>query len=125
MLRAEGWDVGFSENLGTARLPAAIETALFRVTQEALSNVRKHAGGGRLALALELRARVIHLEIRDWGRGFAPGRVMANAHAGEHVGLASMQERVALLGGRCVIRSRPGAGTRVRVDVPLRAALQP
>jgi PAS domain S-box-containing protein len=124
-LQAEGWEVGYTENLGAERLPAAIETALFRVTQEALSNVRKHAGGGRVAVVLEVGTRAIHLEIRDSGRGFGPRSVQPGAGPGERVGLASMQERVALLGGQCVIRSRPGAGTRVRVDVPLHGSRHP
>lgn len=118
-LRADGWEVAYEEALGAERLPPAVETALFRVAQEALGNVRKHAGTTRVQVALRRRDRAIRLEVVDWGRGFRVSAARAGAGAGERVGLLGMRERIALLGGHCVVRSRPGAGTRVIAEVPL------
>jgi signal transduction histidine kinase/CheY-like chemotaxis protein len=121
-LRAEGWQVSYDETLGAGRLPPAVETALFRVAQEALANVRKHAATTRVHLGLRRKGRVVRLEVQDWGRGFRPTAARDGAGPGERVGLPGMQERVALLGGRCRVHSRPGAGTRVVAEVPLGAS---
>jgi PAS domain S-box-containing protein len=117
-LNTDGWSVSYREAIGPERLPAMIETALFRVGQEALRNVRKHAGQTRVDVSLTRHGESVRLAIQDWGRGFRPAAVVANGPS-ERVGLAGMQERIALLRGRCLVTSRPGAGTRVRVDVPL------
>jgi PAS domain S-box-containing protein len=119
-LRAEGWQAEFTDHLGDLRLDPTVETALFRVLQEALANVRKHAASLRVAVRLERDSRSVQLEVRDWGRGFQPSAVRRCAGPSERVGLAGIQERIALLRGRCTIHSRPGAGARIRVEVPLR-----
>jgi PAS domain S-box-containing protein len=124
-LRDEGWDIAFDETLGDERLSLAAETALFRAAQEALTNVRKHGGTTRVRVALERRGPRVRLEVRDWGRGFDPDDPRPGIGPGEHVGLAGMRERIALLGGRWEVRSRPAAGTRVRVEVPLGATPAP
>jgi signal transduction histidine kinase len=121
-LRGEGWHVSYDEALGAERLPLPVETALFRVAQEALTNVRKHAHGQQARISLERAGQVVRLAVEDWGRGFVPEAVMSGGGAGERVGLASMQQRVAWLGGQCTVESRPGAGTRVLVEVPLPSA---
>jgi signal transduction histidine kinase len=118
-LCADGWEASYAETLGAERLPPAVETALFRVAQEALGNVRKHAGGSRVHVALLRQERTIRLEVQDWGRGFRLSAARAGAGPGERVGLLGMRERIALLGGRCLVRSRPGAGTRVVVEAPV------
>ena len=120
-LHAEGWQITYDEATDTGRLPAAVETALFRVAQEALANVRKHAGTTRVHLSLRRTTRAVRLEVKDWGRGFRPNAARAGAGPGERVGLPGMQERVALLGGRCQLFSRPGVGTRVVAEIPLDA----
>jgi PAS domain S-box-containing protein len=117
-LNADGWAVSYRDAIGPERLPPMIENALFRVGQEALRNVRKHAGATRVHVSLYRRGVGVRLAIQDWGRGFRPAGVVANGPS-ERVGLAGMQERIALVGGRCVVTSSPGAGTRVRVDVPV------
>ncbi len=119
-LRAEGYRIDYENNLGEdERLPVAVETALFRITQEALTNVRRHANTRRVRVTLDrLRGRV-HLNIRDWGRGFDPEVPRVGDGPGERVGLNSMQERVALLGGSFLVQSRPGGGVLVTVEVPL------
>jgi PAS domain S-box-containing protein len=117
--RAEGYETSYEQALGEERLPTTVETTLFRVAQEALANTRKHARADRLHIALERRDDAIRLEVRDWGRGFDPSRVGPGGGPGERVGLSGMRERVVLLGGDLEIRSAPGEGTSVVVEVPL------
>jgi signal transduction histidine kinase len=119
-MRAGGYEARYEETLGEERLPAALETALFRVAQEALNNVRKHAETDQVYVALGRRNGVVRLEVRDWGRGFEPAEVAASGGGpGERVGLSSMRERVALLGGDFEIQSVAGEGTSVTAEVPL------
>ncbi|MDQ4128430.1 MAG: sensor histidine kinase, partial [Actinomycetota bacterium] len=118
-LREEGWSVSCEENLGVNRLPGTIETALFRVAQEALTNARKHAGVREVHVELSRENGNVRLRVRDEGRGFDPEKLLT-AGPGERVGLAGMRERIALLGGKFELWSRPGEGTAVTVDVPLR-----
>jgi signal transduction histidine kinase len=118
--RADGWHISYDETPPPQRLPPAIETALFRIAQEALTNIRRHARTTRAHLALHCHAQAIRLEVRDWGCGFDAAHLAAS-QAGEHIGLLGMQERASLLGGTLHIESQPGAGTRVLVEVPLPA----
>ena len=117
--RAEGWEISYDDHLAEERLPPAIETALFRVAQEALTNVRKHAGPTRVAVSLAQDGRRVRLEVRDWGRGLVAVKLDEPPRPGERVGLLGMRERIALLGGQCTIDSPPDGGTRVVADVPL------
>jgi PAS domain S-box-containing protein len=118
-LGGEGWEIGYEEALGQERLPAEIETVLYRVAQEALTNVRKHALTTRARIKLRRLGGSVYLEVRDWGRGF-DGAVPPEGEAtGERVGLCGMRERVALIGGEFRIHSRPGAGTSVVAEIPL------
>jgi signal transduction histidine kinase len=119
-LRADGWQVEYMDGLGPARLEGPLETTLFRVVQEALANVRKHAETNRVAVTLERRPQTLRVEVRDWGRGFRPSAARIRAGPSERVGLAGIQERVEILRGRCSIQSRPGGGTRITVEVSLR-----
>jgi PAS domain S-box-containing protein len=121
-LRNEGWTITYDETLGSERLPPTIETTLFGVAQEAVTNVSKHARTMQARLALERRESVIRLEVQDWGYGFEPHAVLQEASLGEHVGLREMQERVELIGGHLMVSSQPDAGTLVVVEVPLLAS---
>lgn len=123
-LRNDGWRADFEEELGKERLPIAMETALFRVAQEALANARKHARTERVRVELRRREDRVHLEIRDWGRGFDPASLGDEDGPGERVGLAGMRERIGVLGGEIEIRSRPGAGTAIIAAVPLPEAAE-
>ncbi|MBI4491541.1 MAG: PAS domain S-box protein [Chloroflexi bacterium] len=118
-LQAEGWEITFDDRLGGARLASTLEAALFRVAQEALMNVRRHAQTTRVHVALHCQDNTVRLEVRDWGRGFQPSRPSTTSGPGERVGLPSMHERARLLGGRCTVRSRPGRGTKVVVEAPV------
>jgi signal transduction histidine kinase len=118
-LSVEGYEVRYRETLGDVRLPLRLETVLFRVTQEALSNVRKHAGRTSVNIAIGRRADgTVRLEVRDQGRGFDPSET-AQGGPGERVGISSMRERVAQLGGEFEVRSKPGEGTTVVAEIPL------
>jgi signal transduction histidine kinase len=94
------------------RLPAAREEAAYRIAQEALHNALRHAAPSLVTVAVRAGDRSLVLEVTDDGRGFdaqAPTR---------QFGLASMRERARTVGGRLHVRSRPGAGTTVRLEVP-------
>jgi signal transduction histidine kinase len=119
-LNEEGYQVDCEEHLGDERLPREMEIALFRVAQEALTNVRKHAGTKWLKIELQRRDTEVYLEVRDFGRGFDPAALQTlGSRPGERVGFAGMRERVGMLGGELEIQSRPEAGTLVAAIIPL------
>ena len=121
-LQTEGFEASYEDTLGEERLSSTLEVNLFRVAQEALSNVRKHAQTDRVCVAIGCHKGVVRLKVRDWGRGFRPSGVRGSAGPGETVGLSSMRDRVALLNGSLQIRSEPGLGTSVVAEIPLSAA---
>jgi len=96
-----------------ARLPPEVETTLYRVIQEALSNVVKHSAAGSVSIVLAQRGSTIAATVDDDGQGFDPNDVRADA-----LGLTGMQERLALLGGNLEIESAPGSGTTIAAQVP-------
>lgn len=107
-----------------ARLSPELETALFRVGQEAMSNITRHAGAENVSLVVEFGHDAVGLDVEDDGCGFDVERVLAgggNLEADSPFGLLGMRERVELLGGTLDVESRPGQGTRVAARVPLRA----
>ena len=119
-LNEEGYQVDFEEHLGDESLPREIEIALFRVAQEALTNIRKHAGTKWLKIELQRRDTEVYLEVRDFGLGFDPAALQTlGGRPGERVGFAGMRERVGMLGGELEIQSRPEAGTFVAAIIPL------
>ncbi|HHW44023.1 MAG TPA: histidine kinase [Desulfotomaculum sp.] len=100
------------------RLPAALEVTLFRVLQESLHNIRKHAGECRVTVKLEILPQKVNLMIRDTGKGFDPkDHREQDEHQG--YGLVGMRERTQLLKGELSISSAPGQGTVILVSVPL------
>jgi signal transduction histidine kinase len=109
-------DVEFRSDLGEQRLPSDAALCLFRVAQESLRNAARHAEARRIEVFVERDARGATLSVLDDGKGYDPSRRRDHAS----LGVASMRERVALLGGRLSIRSRPGQGTRVTAWIPLR-----
>lgn len=100
---------------GGQRLPASVETALFRIVQEAVNNVLRHADAEHVCVTLIRDADQARLCVADDGQGFDTQRPQSS----KHVGLWSMQERVAQLGGRFEVHSTPGQGTTVNMVVPL------
>lgn len=98
-------------------LPAHVETALFRIAQEALQNVAKHAVATTVAVSLSVGAAGARLVVADDGRGFDVERARDEPRPDSY-GLVGMQERAALVGAKVVVASRPGEGTTVTVEVP-------
>jgi signal transduction histidine kinase len=101
--------------LGEERLPREIETALYRIVQEALTNVIKHADAKTVSVVLTRQGDRVAVVIEDDGRGFDPG-----AQPREGLGLVGMRERIALVDGRLSIESGAGRGTTIAVEVPVR-----
>jgi len=110
-----GMSVHFQQNWPTSdRLPAEIETALYRIVQESLTNIVKHARATSVSVVLTRKDDSVSVVVEDDGVGFEPHRAREDG-----IGLVGMRERVALLGGRLAIESRPGAGTTFVAEVPL------
>ena len=107
-----GLDVGVEAPESLPPLPAAVEVAAYRIIQEALTNVTRHARAGVCRVRLSVRGGEIELEVADDGVGLPEDR-----HGG--VGIASMRERAAELGGTCEVAPIPGGGTRVLARLPL------
>ncbi len=99
-------------------LPASLEPMLFRLIQEALHNVAKHAQATTVWIEFKLDEEALHLVIRDDGVGFDPA-ILEQAVRRGHVGLKQMQERVARLKGTFALHTAPGKGTEIRVVLPL------
>jgi signal transduction histidine kinase len=123
-LREEGYQVDYEEELGDEGLPDAVEIALFRIAQEALTNVRKHAQTRRVYVELRRQGDKIYLEVRDHGCGFDPDSASGGSGPGERTGLAGMRERARVLDGELQINSRLGTGTSIIVVVPLPATAE-
>jgi signal transduction histidine kinase len=100
------------------RLSPALELAVFRIVQEGLNNVRRHAQAAHVAVELTFTDDELSLSIQDDGRGFEPPRLPYDLTRQGHFGLAGMHERVSLVGGRLSVDSAPGRGTRIVVFVP-------
>jgi two-component system sensor histidine kinase DegS len=99
------------------RYASGLETAVFRMVQEALANVRAHARTRKARVELAQQGESLRAEVRDWGAGFDPRQAPAG-----HYGLEGIHERVRLLGGRVTVRSAPGEGTLIAVELPVRGA---
>jgi signal transduction histidine kinase len=97
------------------RLDRRVETAAYRIVQEALTNVARHAGAAEADVAVWADRDVLLVQVEDQGAGFDPGSVPPGRG-----GLAGMRERAELLGGRLVLDARPGGGTSVSAEFPLR-----
>jgi two-component system, NarL family, sensor histidine kinase DevS len=109
-----GIEVQLQARLGQERLPPDVETTLYRIVQEALTNVVKHAEAHKVSILLARRDGSAMAVIEDDGRGFEP-----EASRGDGIGLLGMRERVALHDGRLTVESTPGGGTTLAIEVPL------
>jgi len=107
-------------NLALARLPAEVETALYRIAQETLTNVLKHAAAKAVSLVVRRESSGVHLTVEDDGRGFDNDALLQEPCTGIGLGLLDIRERAALLNGSVALESRPGSGTTVHVYIPLR-----
>ena len=109
-----GIEVDLETGLGDGRLPAEVETALYRIVQEALTNVVKHAGARRVSILLTRQANRVVAIVEDDGQGLDEGP------REDGLGLIGMRERVGLVGGLLRIESAPGSGTTIAAEVPVR-----
>jgi signal transduction histidine kinase len=111
-----GIQVHFKHTPLPERLPARLETAIFRIVQEALTNAARHARVKELSVRLWTNADYAGLQVRDEGAGFDPA---AASKRGTSSGLSGMKERAELLGGEFILESTPGEGTCLTVELPL------
>ena len=115
-----GLDVDFvTSDLNDERLPLEIETTLYRIAQEALVNIARHAEADHVTVHLKRRQGSVVLVVEDDGKGFDPQEVLASRPKDKRLGLYGMEERASLVGGRLTVESQPGAGTIISVDIPL------
>ena len=114
--RQTGLTIELELTLPTARLPAELELAAYRVVQEALTNIARHSGAKSAQITLIAGDAALHVEIADRGRGFDPAAALARR---DSLGLAGLAERVELAGGRFELVSAPGRGTRLHAEFPL------
>jgi signal transduction histidine kinase len=114
---SESCKIEFVHDGEVSRFAPSLESAIYRIVQEGLTNARKHSGSEVVRITLAESDRRIRLEIQDWGAGFDPANV-----AGHRGGLKGFAERVRLAGGDLKIDASPGKGTRIVVELPM---LQP
>jgi signal transduction histidine kinase len=118
----KGMAVSFEVNGDRKRLDSLIETVLFRVTQEALTNVTRHAGTNKATVCLDYGPEAVTLGVLDSGKGFDPNEPLRPPRGW---GLEGMRERVEAVGGRLILHSAPGRGTTVQAVIPLKHARMP
>lgn len=109
-----GLRVDLESRLRDDRLPTEVETALYRIVQEGLANIVKHAGAGHVSIVLTQTDRSVSAVVEDDGGGFDP-----DATSDDSLGLVGMRERVGLVGGRLRVESGSGSGTTIAAEVPL------
>ena len=100
------------------RLPSGLEVAIYRLVQEAASNVLKHASATHLSIELTYQKKMVKLIIQDNGAGFNLDKIQYKINKGKHFGLMGMRERVELLEGRFEIESEEQAGTQITIVIP-------
>ena len=100
------------------RLPSEMEIAVFRITQEAITNVSSHSKAESTYVSLEFKDKSVVVQVEDDGIGFNLLEVLSSAHARQSMGLLGMKERAELLGGVLNIYTQPGKGTRVVIEIP-------
>jgi signal transduction histidine kinase len=122
--------VHYAQDPSMVRLPVELETLLYRIAQEALTNCAKHAAAHTVELRLGVHEGRVNLTIEDDGAGFDPA-ALASGGATPGLGLLSMRERAEFMGGTLTVDSRLGLGTKISVELPmldeyqLQAAAQP
>ena len=109
-----GMRVDVEAHIGDERLPESVETTLYRIVQEAVTNVARHSGAERLSITLTRKNGAVVAIVEDDGKGFDPART-----ASDGLGLVGMRERLALVGGTLRIEAAAGAGTTIAAEVPL------
>lgn len=111
---AGGLQIALEHDTQFDRLPQLLEGTVYRIVQEALTNVKRHARTREVAVSLRQHGATLEIVVRDEGVGFRPEEVSP-----DRFGVRGIQERARLFGGRASVESQPGRGTRVRVELPL------
>ena len=112
-------EIDFDSRLGNRRLARQVETTLYRVVQEALTNVAKHARAPAVSVVLTSQPDQVRVVVEDDGCGFDPERVVAEVSSKDSLGLPGMEERLALVGGTLEVESAPGKGTTLIASIPI------
>ncbi len=112
--RLKGPKIDYHSSVDFDRLVPILENAIYRIAQEGLANACQHSKSEKVRVSLLQREDQVRIEIRDWGIGFNPREARQGCY-----GLVGMRQRARLLGGRCSIRSTPGKGTRIAVELPV------
>jgi signal transduction histidine kinase len=99
------------------QMSPSVQPSVFRIAQEALTNIRKHARTQKVRVELLVEDQSLILRVQDWGQGFDAGLIQQDE--AEHLGLVSMQERAQTINGVCSIESDLGKGTKIEVCIPL------
>ncbi len=118
-LRPIGVTVNFRTTGQVRRITAQLETTLFRVVQEAVNNIAKHAQAKNATISLHFKKNIIEVHLRDDGQGFDVQDAISSKDRPRGLGLLGMKERVELVNGTLNIRSRPGGNTRIDIKIPL------
>lgn len=121
-LQRRGVETSVEVNGHQRRLPEAVEAVAFRVIQEAVVNIQRHARAASAHLALTFGPDALEILVLDDGQGFDPDQVRVRPGQSRGLGLLGMRERLALVHGTLAIASRPGQGTTVRAHIPLAEA---
>jgi len=101
-------------------LSAGLRRSIYRMAQEALANSARHSGAQSARLCLNITANQVHIGITDDGRGFDPPVALSRSINREHFGLHGIRERALAMGGNCEIISKPAAGARIMIELPIR-----
>ncbi len=112
--RDKGPQIDFQSRVDFLRLDPTLENAIYRITQEGLTNACKHSKSEKVQVSLLQRGEFVRIKIRDWGAGFGPKAVLKSCF-----GLEGIRQRARLLGGKCSIRSAIGKGTSISVELPV------
>ncbi len=115
-----GLHVRFAASPEAEHLNDDQKTVVYRVAQESLTNVAKHARASRVTVSLRKLSRGLQVEIKDNGKAFKVDRWLSGK-GGKRLGLLGMRERVRLVNGRFAVKSRPGKGTTVSMEIPFKA----
>ncbi|GMR10913.1 MAG: hypothetical protein BMS9Abin28_1737 [Anaerolineae bacterium] len=124
-LEKMGVDVGFEVRGAERRLAPVLETAVFRIIQEAVNNIARHANATKTLIRLEWMPNMLKVVVEDNGRGFDAEKITRAEDPENHFGILGMIERISLMGGRIAMESLPGGGTRVLFEVPVQEVVEP
>ncbi len=123
-LKTDGLICKFSQVGTPIRLPSSVEIAVYRVVQEALTNIRKHASATRVNLRLQFQEDKLLVTVRDNGQGFDLTQTLDSAISVGHVGLLGMKQRAEILGGDIKIKTSEGAGTAITLSFPIQSPVE-